>query len=233
MKCLTQTDIFKVANSETRNDSVRILRKKLDFKLEIADDYKYDILVDVTLDLIQFCLGKGFSLAECVECVELQHQLLEHISYNSENRVCLAEFIDSVSSSEMASRLIEHKLISLIDYMSSTVFTHFHLYKHVLLNERDSNVRSEEREFLGPSKDFYAPSSPPLKEPKPYRLWQYDQQMYEIEMRERNAKDKYAQERRKWSHIEEDLASALSSRIRTNRSENVKLDEEVSLFLLF
>jgi hypothetical protein len=196
--------------------------------MEISDDYKYEILVDVTLDLIEHCLSEGFNLAECAECVELQHRLLEHISPESEARSCLADFIDNLS--RMENKLNKHKLISLIDYMNSTVFTHFHLYKHVLLNERDSNVRAEEREFLGPGKEFYAPSSPPLKDPKPYSLWLHDQHMYELETREKQAKDKYEQERRKCTKSEEELASVISSRIRSSRSERVKLDEEVSWF---
>jgi hypothetical protein len=211
---------------------VRLLRKRLDFQIEINDEYKYEILVDITLDLIEFCLSKGFTLAECVACVELQHHMLEQIAWNDdlETKTCLALLIDGLTRLPTDDPLSESKSIALIDYIHSTILAHFHLYKYVLTNERENNVRAEQREFVAPER----PLGPVklLKDPKPYSIWLYEQQMHELDMREKNVRDKFGGERQKWTKSEEELAVSLSSRIRSARSsrssDKERLDEEVS-----
>ena len=201
------------------------MRKKLDFKLKITDEYKYEILVDVTLNFIEYCLQKGFSLVQCVECLQLQHDLLEEIGSNShvDSKTCLSKFIENLNV--LYNDFSQIKIINLIEYMNSTVFTHFNLYKYVLTNERDSNIREEQRDFIGPEKRVYQEENP-LREPKPYNIWEYEKKLNGLELQEKNFKQMHDTEQAKLIKSEQEMAKGLRKYIR-QCDQSLKLDEEV------
>lgn len=206
------------------------MRRKIKYDLEIKDEFKYQTLLDLTLDLIEFCLVKGLSLHECLESVDLQCRLFQHIASSGSNadiKSCLSYFISQVSNRPIS----ETNLKRLIDYVNSTVFTHFNLYKYVLINEREQNIKKEERDLLRPRK---AEPGEELTGPKPYSIWEYEQKIAGLELREKNVKQRYSNEYSNLNKTEEETIKDLKKMIRKgNKSPEAKiqLDEQVELFI--
>lgn len=75
---LNEEDIFKIALSECKQQSINVIKTKLNHSFEtISDNWRNQILFDCILDLTCFCLKKGFSLSECVQCCSIQYDLID------------------------------------------------------------------------------------------------------------------------------------------------------------
>ena len=109
---------------------------------------------------------------------------------NSSIVTCLELFNEELK--ELSKYLNDYQLKEYINFMNSTVFTHFRLYKYVFTNERDDETIYDDRCIYRPTTALNEAS---LKNTKEYSNWQYEHKVETIESQEKQVKQKYMKNR--------------------------------------
>lgn len=205
-----------------------MLRKKTRVNYKTGSDiWRHEIHLEIFIDLIEFCLKKGFSLDQCIESCLYVQELLKYIKKpTSSLHSTLDIFVESLE--QFSSHLNDKHLKEFIDYMNFTLFTHFNLYKYVFNFDREDKVAIENKTLHRPSREVCETNR--LSETKPFSIWDYEQKVFELDKKESNFKEKFKKENEKILS-EEVMAKNLIEYIQNDAYGNEKpLDEEVFYF---
>ncbi|XP_025110566.1 uncharacterized protein C8orf74 homolog isoform X2 [Pomacea canaliculata] len=133
------------------------------------------IQVDFVYDHLMFCVKKGFPWKQVCAIVNFARQFLEAVTgrHISEAVVLYQQDITKLQ------QLVNERNIKMYsDFVFSTFFTHFQLYKFVLTNPRQ--VIAHNKSLL-----VYPPVPPhPLAEAKELSIWTYESKISELEKKQ-------------------------------------------------
>lgn len=111
-----------------------------------------------------------------------------------------------------------------IDYINSTILTHFNLYKYVFCFEKDDNSLIIKNSYHWPSTVAVEPDS---KNVKPYDIWSHEQKIKSFQEKDNEIKT-YFESKRSILRVEEENAFKLIDFIKNDAYGSKKpIDEEV------
>lgn len=203
------------------------MRKKLPVCYRSSSDiWRYEIQLDLTIELIDFCLKKGFTLNQILLCLNLQHSIIRFIRKASSKLNSTLDFLIE-NLKNHSTDFNDKNMKDFIDYMHNTCLSHYNLYKYVFTFDRDDLTQSEKKVLIVPGKEMCEGNR--LAESKPYHIWDYEQKLAELENKEKANAKKFQEEQRKLLS-EEEMAKNLIRYIQNNANGSDKpLDEEVEL----
>lgn len=223
---LDEEDVFRIANSETKLEALNIIKKKIAHTFKtLSDSSRNEILFDCILDLVYYCLRKGFSLIECVKCCSVLYSLIDQFDKNdshSNKFVNLTTTLELFKSEliSLNSTMLEKKMKDFIDFINLTFISHFNLYKHVFTNERDNQILNQEKQVYAPTE---ALCSMHLNESKHSSLFDYEVKLAELEKKEKKLNEYYHYERESLAKQEKNLLNLINNEA---YSADKRADEE-------
>ncbi|KAK7508261.1 hypothetical protein BaRGS_00000500 [Batillaria attramentaria] len=133
------------------------------------------IRVDFLHDHMTLAVSKGFTWEQVCSVVEFAQDFLADCAEKS-----LTQMVKTYQarSAELITSLGQRNYKIYTDFLFSTFFTHFQLYKHVLSNSREENIPRV-------GVDIHTPIPPlPLASAKELSVWNYEASLSELEKRE-------------------------------------------------
>ena len=183
MASLSEENVKCLYRCENKTKQRQVLAKILDYSScdKDEDNMKTSILLDFYLESIHFATERGFSWQQGLAVFELMKELFNSTlgkfsgQTNSSNPTSMPsnkpKIID-FSNVELtllqatehfktilqayASTFTSQRLTSVIDFVFSFFFNHFHLYKFVFTNERDEDRRTAHLIVETPPQDLPA-----------------------------------------------------------------------------
>ena len=77
---LNDHDLLKIAKCQTRFEAIGIVKQRVEHTFKsLMDIWRNEILFDLILDAVNFCLSKGFTFSECIECATFVYDSIEQI----------------------------------------------------------------------------------------------------------------------------------------------------------
>ncbi|XP_076440920.1 uncharacterized protein C8orf74 homolog [Babylonia areolata] len=162
------------------------------------------IRVDFFYDHLRFAADKGFPWDQV--CSLLQFAA-EFLATATDNHITDAVQLYQAQSPNLLLALGERNYKVYTDFLFSTFFSHFQLYKYVLSHSRSQNVPEINLEVQ--------PPVPPLSmaEAKEVAVWRYEQQLQGLQQEEEQLVTRHLQHREQMEGQMADRRGALSSKV--------------------
>jgi len=228
---LNEEVIFQIANCKDRLQCLSLVQNHVYHRYNtLSDNLRNEILFDSILNLIEFCLRKGFLLDECVTCSSIFYLIISKFDETmSSSSTSLTESLDLFSTRliGLSNHINKDKLKEFIDYMNLTFFTHFNLYKYVFMNEQENSVQNESRFVYCPTIQEEESAQVCLGTAKTFPMWEYDNNIAKLDDMEKYVKEKYDKERSNLIEMSANQTKDCNLDEQLNQDVNEKLIEQL------
>ena len=175
MASLSEENIRCLYRCEDKTKQRQVLAKILDYSTcdNDEDNMKTSVLLDFYLESIHFATERGFSWQQGLAVFELMKEL-----FNSTTELTLLQATEHFKTilQAYASTFTSQRLTSVVDFVFSFFFNHFHLFKFVSTNERDVDRRTVHLRVEMPPQDL-----PPLGKGTEKSEWECQQVLKKLE----------------------------------------------------
>ncbi|XP_005107063.3 uncharacterized protein C8orf74 homolog [Aplysia californica] len=141
--------------------------------------------INFIYDNIIFAVEKGFPWDHVSLVVKFAHEFLKSILV--ENHKLPDVIKDFQRKADILTALCDRHKKQYTDFVYDTVLCHYNLYKYVFSHLREIVKPKVEKEVLVP------PIPPPLSQGQSVEVWEYQQKVKDVEVRETEAKEKLKQ----------------------------------------
>jgi hypothetical protein len=192
---LTKEIIYEISKTKFRQDAVDLIKNNIDNLLEttVSDAYRNDILIDSYLNLINFCLKKGFNFTEILDCLFIFYDLIQLLISDTTSLAQLVKHF-TIKISQFESKFSNSRKINeFISYIGETLFDNYNLFSFVLTIERNDKTIYQTEQVIIP--DNQNKDSPSLANAKTCAIWEYEQKIKILNEKEKEIINKYSIQR--------------------------------------
>lgn len=200
--------------------------------------WRDDIEAELTFNLIDYGLRKGFTLSAISKFLKIQSNLVQSIRGRSDNAFDSCnlgsfwrQFYENLNQLTTADDMNEKTLKEFIDYARDDLFKNFNLISYVFNYERDNSIMYEVKSIVVPDRKLRKENYTLSENAKPYDVWLEDEKLYDLAKREAALRENFYSQQKKLIADEDEIAKNLLKFINNDAyGKDEPLDKKVSSF---